>query len=86
MMFSSSRRGATKKVVDDVWKVARQDGKIFESTNMRGREKEHLLGIVIVAKSFYADLQGGGFRAFDVSVGFVDVPTVQAGPTTRGAR
>ena len=72
--------------MDDVWKVARQDGKIFESTNMRGREKERLLGIVIVAKSFYADLQGGGFRAFDVSVGFVDVPTVQAGPTTRGAR
>ena len=70
----------TKEVVDDTRKVARKNRQTFESTNMRDCEKECFLGIEIFAKRFYTNLQGGGFRAFDVSAGFVDVTAVQVRP------
>ena len=70
----------TKEVVDDTRKVARKNRQTFESTNMRDCEKECFLDIEIFADRFYTNLQGGGFRAFDVGANFVDVTAVQVGP------
>ena len=66
------------EIGDDIWRSRDTQG--IESTDMRDYQMECITGIGFVFRPFETDVQGEGFRAFDIGEGLVDVPAVQRGP------